>query len=254
MIKRILLLAATLWCVVLVGKEHTQRLKKQQAEPATIVLVHGFMRSKLNMAAFRHTFKKEGYSVVNWCYPSKKYKIEDHADELVYKLQALAKEHPGKPISFVTHSMGGLIVRCALNHPQCPKEATMGRAVLVAPPNRGSICARKLHQIPPVRWLLGKYAGMQLMTTEKDGFDALGTFPKNMPVLVIAGSCGLNSWLGGSNDGKVLIKETHLTTDHYHLTHCSGHSWICYSPEVVRQTKHFLLSPTLKGTDYKHYP
>ena len=106
----------------------------QKLESQTVVLVHGFLRSKLNMSAVSHSLKKEGWQVVNWSYPSRKRRIEEHSDKLVLQLNKIAKQNPNQPISFVTHSMGGLIVRCALNHPDCPKEAKLGKAVLIAPP------------------------------------------------------------------------------------------------------------------------
>ena len=191
------------------------------------------------MAALRLSLKKEGYSVVNWSYPSKKKKIEEHGEALVQKLQTIAKKQPKQPINFITHSMGGLVVRSALNHPGCPKEATMGRAVLIAPPNKGSLFARSLYKHRIIRWVLGDKAGRQLMLTPFNGFDRLGSFPPEMPVMVIAGTMGYNSKLGRDNDGKVALEETLLKTPHQQTTIFAGHCWICYSPKVINQVKAF---------------
>ena len=94
----------------------------------TLVLVHGFLRSSKSMRPMERTLRKEGYSVLNWNYPSRQKTIEGHAEDLVEKLAHIAEKHPGEPISFVTHSMGGLVVRQTLNLPGCPKEAQMGKA------------------------------------------------------------------------------------------------------------------------------
>ncbi|MGA8164885.1 MAG: alpha/beta hydrolase [Waddliaceae bacterium] len=208
----------------------------------TVVLVHGFLRSSMNMYAFSHSFKKEGWNVVNWSYPSRRKLIEEHADDLVSRLKIIANCHPNEPISFVTHSMGALVLRCALNHSECPDEAKIGRAVLIAPPNRGSSFARSLHRYKPMRWLLGEKSGHQLMTTSPDGFDRMGNFPGDMPVLVISGTAGWNPAIGGVNDGKVGLQETCLQTPHYHASSYAGHSWICLVPSVVKKAKKFLSS------------
>ncbi len=209
----------------------------------SIVLVHGFLRSSRSMSTLAYSFKKEGWDVINWSYPSRQRYIEDHAEELIVSLNALSQRKPGKPINFVTHSMGGLIVRCALNHPDCPEEAKIGRAVLIAPPNRGSMFARYLQKYNVVRWLVGQKSGRQLLTTPIDGFDQLGKFPEYMPVMIISGTGGFNPVIPGRNDGKVGLKETCLTTSHFHETSSAGHSWICDSPDVVKKAKIFLGSP-----------
>ncbi len=229
----------------------TQEIDQISLNPQseTVVLVHGFMRSKRNMSAIEYSLKKEGWNVVNWSYPSRKKLIEEHASDLIAQLKIISNQYPNKPISFVTHSMGGLIVRGALNHPECPREAKLGKAVLVAPPNRGSSYARNLHKYQFMRWLLGENSGKQLMTTPLDGFDQIGNFPDEMPVMIISGTMGWNPSLSGVNDGKVATEETYLKTPHHHIRCNAGHSWICYSPSVINKTKLFLSAKNLGRSD-----
>lgn len=196
----------------------------------TVVCVHGFMRSAQSMALMANALRKEGHLVMNWSYPSRGESIESHAAALVEKLQELVQERPGEPICFVTHSLGGVIVRAALNHPDCPIEAKVGRAVLLAPPDRGAQLARTLYKRPLARILMGDGAGRDLGTTEEGGFDALGPFPESMGVLVIA----------GTRDGKVLIEETHLTSPHERLEGPYYHTWIAWHPRVITATKEFI--------------
>lgn len=211
-----------------------------EPKSGTVVLIHGLMRTERNMSGFYASFLRSGWSVETWSYPSREKLIEEHARDLVDYLKTIAEQKPGKPISFVTHSMGGLILRTALNLPDCPIEAKLGRAVLVAPPNRGSIFARRLHRFPLARQLLGDQAGNQLMTKPVEDFRSLGKFPEEMPVLVISGVLGFNPMIPSANDGKVALSETTLDTPHYHLRSFSGHSWICHSPTVIWKAKRFL--------------
>lgn len=233
---------------ILLGKSlfaNEQNVTQIHPKSGTVVFVHGFMRTSKNMSALAFSFKRDGWRVENWSYPSRKKYIEEHAKDLVNRLNQISRQEPGKPISFVTHSMGGLIVRCVLNHTDCPNEAKIGRAVLIAPPNKGSIFARKLHKFKPMRRVLGEKAGKELMTGHPKNFDRYGKFPEDMPVLVISGTAGINPMISGINDGKVSVTETRLQTDHFHESCLAGHSWICHTPSVIRKTKNFLFQESV---------
>ena len=190
------------------------------------------------MKKMARSFEKEGYQAIRWGYPSKGKFIHEHTEDLVQDLKKTAEKHPGEPIHFVTHSLGGIIVRAVHNHPECPDEAKMGRAVLLVPPNQGSSFGRFLGKSKPMRKLLGDRAGKQLMFC--DNFDFIGQFPEEKQVLVISGTCGWNPIPGEKNDGKVGVKESCLKTPHKHMTHFSGHSWIMYSDTVISCSKRFI--------------
>ncbi|NGX55793.1 MAG: hypothetical protein K1060chlam5_00020 [Candidatus Anoxychlamydiales bacterium] len=204
----------------------------------TVVCIHGFYRSKLNMIIIAKAFRKKGYDVLNYGYPSRKKKIEDLADDLVEKLILISKKNPSSKISFVTHSMGGLVLRSAVNKTNCPMQAKIGKAVLLAPPNKGAIIARQLKKYRLARLFFGKKAGRELMNYEN--FDHLGIFPKEIDVLVIAGNSGINPLIGKENDGKVAVEETCLSTSHKHIVIKSGHALIAYNKNVIRHAMNFI--------------
>ena len=192
------------------------------------------------MSLVASSFEKEHWTTYVWSYPSRLKTIEEHGEDLLELLKWVADKHPGSPISFVTHSMGGLVLRHSISLEGCPQEAKTGRAVLIAPPNQGSAYGRFLGQFTPVRKIVGEYAGRQLTTTERGGFEELGQFPATMSVLVIAGTCGFNPSIKGKNDGKVAVEETRLSTAHEFQTVFAGHSWICHTPKTVELAKAFL--------------
>ena len=196
------------------------------------ITVHGFISHPIMMTRIKSNLEKEGFDVVNWSYKTRRKTIEDHGADLVVKLQEMAKEHPNEPIDFVTHSMGGLVIRAALNHPDCPQEAKSGKAVTVAPPHRGSKVGRKFGHWAFWRRRAGRFAGNELLTTEKDGFDRLGQFPESVKVMVIAGSM----------DGKVAPHETRLKTPHEYKEVTAPHTWIMFHNGVVKETVAFLTS------------
>jgi len=186
-----------------------------------------------------------GLNVYLWDYPSRTKTIEGHAASLVEVLNVIAQRRPNEPIHFVTHSLGGVIVRAALNNPDCPYEAKIGKAVLLAPPNKGARLARKIQGCPVFKQIFGKNAGRQLLTYTESDMENLGQFPETKQVMVLAGkkeSRLLSKWMEGPNDGKVTVEETRLTTPHtHHVLHVS-HSWIMTSRESIGLIKDFLFT------------
>ncbi|NGX39373.1 MAG: hypothetical protein KR126chlam1_00699 [Chlamydiae bacterium] len=208
------------------------------AEKESVYCLHGFMRRAASMKHMAKPFQKHGYETHLWDYPSREQTIEEHAEALVHELKKTAKRNPGKSMHFVTHSLGGIILRAAVNHPDCPEEAKNGRAVLLSPPNQGSSFGHFLNKIGPIRKYLGTKTGKQLLTTHN--FDHLGQFPESMEVLVISGTFGWNPTTEGKNDGKIAVAESCLVTPHKHITVFAGHSWIMTSRSVIDTTLGFI--------------
>lgn len=231
--------------VLLLQTQFNYLFSQEQSVKGSVVCVHGFFRSFKSMLPLGNSLKREGLKVYLWEYESRKKTIERHAADLVGLLKEIAAEKPGEPIYFVTHSLGGIIVRAAVNHPECPKEVAFGKAVLLAPPNKGASLARQFQDFPPARGLFGNNSGKQLLTYEENHMDSLGQFPESMQVLVIAGekeSPVFRRWMTKPNDGKVTVEETYLKTPHEHKTLYVSHSWIMTSREVIGITKEFILN------------
>lgn len=215
-------------------------------QEGSVVCLHGFFRSSKCMIPLANTLKDEELNVYLWDYPSRKRTIEEHADNLVELLQAIARKHPGEPIHFVSHSLGGIIVRAAVNHPGCPPEAKRGKGILLAPPNRGAALARHFRSCPIARGIFGSKAGSQLLTFSEEEMANLGEFPPTMNVMVVAGQKGsryTKFFVNEPNDGKVTVEETRLDSPHVHKTLHVSHHWIMTSRESISLTKDFILQP-----------
>ncbi|MBA3957439.1 MAG: hypothetical protein H0X51_03460 [Parachlamydiaceae bacterium] len=203
-----------------------------------LITIHGFFGSPWNMYFLVKPLEKEQMSISHWGYASRDKKIQEHAEDLVRQLQEEAVQNPGKPINFLTHSMGGLILRAGLNHPDCPLEAKVGRAVLLAPPNQGAVWGRMIAEFSLANYIGRDQSGKELMT-ERD-FEHLGQFPDTMEVMVIAGNFSLNVLIPGENDGTVAVEETYLTTPHQHVIIKQGHKSILLSKQASELAKDFL--------------
>ena len=76
-----------------------------------VVLLHGMWRSGLAMMPLEWFLEEEGYAVVNVSYPSLNHSIEELADMAVDEGVNQCRERGHAPINFVTHSLGGILVR-----------------------------------------------------------------------------------------------------------------------------------------------
>ena len=212
------------------------------ADDDFVVCIHGFMGGKWHMHFLEKNLKHDGWNVINWGYRSTDDYIKNHGMTLNKQLVELAKARPGKPIHFVAHSMGSLVLLAALNHPEAPIEAKTGRIVLIAPPLKGSAWARWLSKFALIRGIAKNFSGKELMTTT-NYFDTLGAYPNSIEkILVIAGCLGFNPILKGPNDGTIAVDETLPPFPHQHIVVNSGHKTIVYSKKVSKLTREFLKS------------
>ncbi len=201
-----------------------------------VILLHGLARSAGSMQAMAEFLGKRGYQVVNVDYPSRRYRIEELANvaipEALDQCAAPAKAH------FVTHSMGGILVRQYLTHHPLD---SLGRVVMLGPPNQGSEVVDKLGTMPGFEWLNGE-AGLQLGTGPDSLPLALG--PAEFELGIIAGTASINPMLSsiipGEDDGKVSVVRTQLEGMNDFLTVPATHTFMMRNEEVMHQVAHFL--------------
>jgi len=169
-----------------------------------VFLLHGIGKSKMDMAPMARALRKQGYAVVNWHYPSTRYNIADLADKLAAEL----RRFPGYKIHFVTHSMGGIVVRTCLSRHQVDN---VGRIVMIAPPSQGAELAKFFGDWPLYKFLLGP-AGQDLKPADLGKCASAGVPPCEFGI--IAGGTGkergINPLLPGDNDGTVTVASTRL--------------------------------------------
>lgn len=201
-----------------------------------VLLLHGMGRSTFMFRAMQRDLRAAGYEAVAITYPSLTRDIAGHADQIEALLNTVGDV---EQVSFVTHSLGGLVVREALSR-EAPWRGrlTLGRVVMLAPPNEGSELAVALAALPPYHWIGGPAA------SEIARGAPFAALPEGIDVAVIAGGTGerrgFNPLLSGDNDGIVTVAETELAVARDRLTVKAIHTLIAAAPEVIAATLNFL--------------
>jgi len=212
----------------------------------TVVLLHGLGRTRWSMSPLATDLQAAGYRVVNLSYPSRSRPLEELAEDwLPRQLRAQGVE-VGPRLHFVTHSMGGIIVRLWLRAQ--PVTTPIGRVVMLAPPNAGSELTPRLNAFPPFRWFTG-VNGRRLGPADTDLPRTLGPWPTEKGSLgVIAGDRSWNplfsAWLAGPNDGKVSVASTHLAGEAAHVVLHASHTWLGWRRATLDQVRAFLRTGT----------
>lgn len=201
-----------------------------------VVLLHGLARGQGSMAKLGRFLRTHGYDTASRTYPSRRHSIAYLAGAMT---EWIVEQAAGRPVSAVTHSMGGVIVR----HLRDPRIAWQ-RIVMLAPPNRGSQLAAALMHNPVFRWYYGP-AGAELADGSK--------WPAPpAPFAVIAGTRGFaltnpTSWTfgrrfapGTKHDGTVAVAETELDGMAAFADIDATHTWIMNDLRVHRLVLAFL--------------
>jgi len=201
-----------------------------------VVLLHGLWRSENSMNRMQESLTAAGYRVQNIEYESTEKPVEALADEAVTAgLEACGQ---ADTVHFVTHSMGGILVRQYLQQRDIDR---LGRVVMLGPPNQGSEVIDRYADWPGFEWFSGP-AGLQLGTGEASLPRALG--PAHFDVGIIAGNHTLNPILSqtlpGKDDGKVSVDATRLEGMNDHMEMPVTHVFMMRDKDVIEQTLHYL--------------
>ncbi len=201
-----------------------------------VILLHGLSRSPYAMQPLEKALTAANYKVANIGYPSRHKPVEELAPLAVGEGVSQCGEET--PIHFVTHSMGGILVRYYMEHEGLE---AVGRVVMLAPPNQGSELVDELRDVPGFNVIYGP-AGRQLGTGEDSILRKLG--PVNFELGVIAGTKSiyplLSARLPSPDDGTVSVQSTIVDGINDILLVDHSHSFIMRSDTVIEQTLIFL--------------
>jgi pimeloyl-ACP methyl ester carboxylesterase len=187
-----------------------------------VSLVHGFLANKYMLSLLGRRLRDKGYLTSVWGYWNMQCSLLVHAERFARELAVLDADPRIETIHLVTHSMGCIIGRVALDHYRPRK---MGRFVMLAPPNRGSFVATATARtfgriLKPVA---------ELSTAEDSLVNSLPT-PQGIDIGVIA----------AQHDALVTEESTRPDAPHVHITLPTWHTGLLFSRETVDLIASFL--------------
>jgi len=202
-----------------------------------VYVIHGFGGFALQMEKINQGLKKEGFLTENYSYHS----FSEELDSLGLDLFKKVKQENFDTVSFVTHSMGALVVRSMYQY--LNKSAhfpNIFRIVMLAPPNKGTEMA-DIYSSPVTKFLLGP--NVEHMKTDSDSYANKLPVP-NCEIGIIAGIKGKKPWfnpfLKEDNDGNVSLSLTKLGNEKDSAIVHSTHGLITQEKKVIKLIVSFL--------------
>ena len=164
----------------------------------SVILIHGWGVRARSMQKLADALAQNGYDAYNYDYPTHQKCLAEHCQIFLEKYRELIKTLPeNDKIYFLTHSMGGLVLRGAMANMSEAECRRISAIVMMGPPNRGSGLAR-LGKVPGIKSIS---KSLQDMAPEADSFVSSIAAPAWLPPLGI---------IAGKYDEKVALENTRL--------------------------------------------
>jgi triacylglycerol lipase len=205
-----------------------------------VILLHGLGRTRHSLKPIEKCLASNGYTVWNIGYPSTREDIESICSLYVEKEVEKAASTFAK-VHFVTHSMGGIVVRyCLQNKPWL--SGKIGRIVMLAPPNQGSEVADFLKKNAHYLYRAADGPAGEELSTDSTGIThRIARLPYEIGI--IAGNKSWEPWFSyvipGDDDGKVAVERTKLEEMSDFIVVPHTHTFIMNSEDVKGQILFF---------------
>lgn len=211
---------------------------KAEINNECVILLHGLGRSHHSMSKIEKVLKESGYMVWNKSYDTNAKPIKQMSQETIGRGLEYCAQQKAKKIHFVTHSLGGILVRAYLQDVAIDK---LGRVVMLAPPNQGSELVDVLQPYRLYAFITGP-AGQEMGTQPKSLPNQLK--PIDAEIGVIAGNFSSDPWFSafipGEDDGKVSVERAKLAEMKDFVVMDAGHTFIMRNDQVIAQIVTFL--------------
>ncbi len=204
-----------------------------------VILLHGLWRTEYSMKYLEWGLSEMEFEVVNLTYPSLSYPIEELAVMAVEEGLAGCRDLGLQSrIHFVTHSLGGILVRQYLRYRTI---AGLHRVVMLGPPSQGSQVADFVTGFDILEPITPR--AVEQLGTGADSIP-LRLGPANFELGIIAGTANRRGMLPGvpeqPGDGTVTVEETIVPGMLDFLELPVSHTFMMWDSRVLHQVAHFL--------------
>jgi triacylglycerol lipase len=215
-----------------------------------IYVIHGYGAPKFLMNKITKSLKNDNYLSLNFGYKS----IKEDLETISKKLYQEIKNSGVDTVSFVTHSMGALVVRSMLNYslndPDFPK---IFRIVMIAPPNKGAEIADIYSSFKFLKFLFGP--NLQKMKTDSNSFACGLPVPLEAEIGIIVGirgkKHGYNPFIKGDNDGRLTPGKAKLGLEKDFVPVKGRHTMLTQKKTVRKLVLEFMESGNFVSKDPK---
>lgn len=218
-----------------------------------IIILHGLAATRWTMRLLAEHLEDEGlYTIVNVEYPSTRQPMAEHAKALARVVEGLPEV---QQLNFVGHSMGNIVIRHYLADMQKKygrQDPRLGRVVMIAPPNHGSLTATRWSDNSAFKAVLGRPArqlGAEWSWLESD----LIAPPCQFGIIAGGrGKGGFSPFLPGDDDGRIRVETTKLAGARDFVLVRNIHEFIGNDPRTFDFVLKFLNEGHFVAADQRH--
>lgn len=214
---------------------YTRREGLAFPERHVVLLLHGLGRPRTSMETPAKALREAGYAAYTVGYASTRLDLAAHAERLN---RLIASMEGVESVSFVTHSLGGLVVRTALARDDWPAGIEPRGLVMLAPPSTGAELADRMEAFTPFRVIAGP------VSAEINSEGAAQVPLPQIRHCIVAGGLGdgkgYNPLIEGDDDGIVGVEEARLPGDDDFLVIESIHTIIMDHADAIAAAKRLL--------------
>lgn len=212
-----------------------------------VIMLHGLWRSIRAMQPMARYLTERGYTTVNVPYASFRHDLDKLVSLVAEEIRPWIEQ--GKTVHFVTHSLGGVVLKRLLELVHIEK---IGRVVMLAPPHRGSeivdwILSSPLRTVKGVLGPAGEFLSSARMSEHSENF------PPDVEAAVIMGDKSgipfFRRLLDASNDGLVSVEKGRLLGIKEFEIVNADHTFISSDLSVMQLVANFIKLGTTTNTE-----
>ena len=220
----------------------------EKNDQEVVIMLHGLWRSVRAMQPMAKHLSDHGYTTVNVPYSSFSHDLDKLVSLVTEEIRPWIDQ--GKTIHFVTHSLGGVVVKRLLEMLDLSQIEKIGRVVMLAPPHKGSeivdwLRSSPLRSIKGVLGPAGEFLSSAQMARQSE------EFPSGVEAAVIMGEKSaipfFRKLLDASNDGIVSVEKGRLFGIKEFKVVDADHTFISSEPEVMELVAKFIDHGTMEN-------